>query len=336
MRQPVRCAWGFGFRGLSRDIGLLLTLVWALLAKDMQASIPIIDMGPFIGGSEEQREAVAAEIFEAATTVGFTYLKNFGISPDTLEMAFAISKAFFSGDSKSKVPFQQEFNHGYGKMGGERLDAGKPADLKETFTSRDVERIPGGSEYWPSPEFEAYMRTFYGQIRGVASTVMDAFALSLGLPEGYFDPKHTGLTQTLRLLHYPPVEAVQEGQLGAGAHTDYGTLTVLFQDDAGGLQVQNVNGEWVDAPPIPGTVVINTGDLIARWSNDRFKSTPHRVVPRPAAMKNGRLSIAFFSDPDPDVMIEAIPSCVSAGSPAKYPPISAGDYIAERIRVSNM
>ena len=140
----------------------------------------------------------------------------------------------------------------------------------------------------------------------------------------------------LRLLHYPPVENPKEGQLGAGAHTDYGTLTVLFQDDAGGLEVQNLEGEWVEAPPIPGTVVINTGDLVARWSNDRFKSTPHRVVPRPAAMKNGRLSIAFFSDPDPDVVIEAIPSCVSEENPAKYPPITAGDYIAERIRVSNM
>lgn len=302
----------------------------------MSSAIPIIDMGPFMNGSAEEKAAVAAKIHEAATTVGFTYLKNFGISQDTLDMAFAISKAFFASEHKKDVPFVQEVNHGYGQMGVERLDAGKPADLKETFTSRDVARIPSGPEFWPSPEFEAFMRTFYGQIRGVASTVMDAFAMSLELPEGYFEPKHTGLTQTLRLLHYPPAENPEEGQLGAGAHTDYGTLTVLFQDDAGGLQVQNVDGDWVDAPPIPGTVVINTGDMIARWSNDLFKSTPHRVVPRPAAMKNGRQSIAFFSDPDPEVMIETLPTCVSEDTPSKYPPISAGDYIAERIRVSNM
>ena len=302
----------------------------------MESPIPIIDMGPFIGGSDDEKAAVAAQIHEAATTAGFIYLKNFGISEDTKAMAFAIAKAFFRNGEKDSIPFVQEVNHGYGKMGGERLDASKPADLKETFTSRDVSRIPSGPEFWPNPEFEAFMRTFYEQIRGVASTVMDAFALSLGLPERYFDPKHTGLTQTLRLLHYPPVDNPKEGQLGAGAHTDYGTLTVLFQDDSGGLEVQNLEGEWVEAPPIPGTVLINNGDLVARWSNDRFKSTPHRVVPRPAAMKNGRLSIAFFSDPDPEVMIEAIPSCVSEETPAKYPPISAGDYIAERIRVSNM
>ena len=302
----------------------------------MEPPIPVIDMDPFINGSEEDKSAVAAKIHEAATTVGFIYLKNFGISVDTQEMAFAIAKAYFKSEHKASVPFNEEINHGYGKMGGERLDASKPADLKETFTGRDVSRVPSGPEYWPSLEFEAFMRTFYGQMRGVASNVKRAFALSLGLAEEYFEPKHTGLIQTLRLVHYPPVENPEEGQLGAGAHTDYGTLTVLFQDSSGGLQVQNLDGEWVDAPPISGTVVINTGDLVARWSNDRFKSTPHRVVPRPAAMKNGRLSIAFFSDPDPDVLIEAIPSCVSEDNPAKYPPITAGEYIAERIRVSNM
>ena len=302
----------------------------------METAIPVIDMGPFLKGTEEEKAAVVAEIHAAATTVGFTYLTNFGISQDTLDMAFAIAKAYFRSEHKADVPFVQQVNHGYGQMGVERLDPSKPADLKETFTSRDVSRIPTGPEFWPNPEFEAFMRTFYDQIRGVASRVMEAFALSLDLPEGFFEPKHTGLTQTLRLLHYPPVENPSEGQLGAGAHTDYGTLTVLFQDSSGGLQVQNLEGEWVEAPPIPGTVVINTGDLIARWSNDRFKSTPHRVVPRPAAMKNGRLSIAFFSDPDPDVMIETIPSCVTQSTPSKYPKITAGDYIAERIRVSNM
>lgn len=297
-------------------------------------SIPVIDMSPYLGGSDYGRQKVAQEIYEAAHSVGFIYLKNFGMSADMLEAAFAVAHSLFNSDEKLKVPFNPDENHGYTRLQGEALDPSKPADLKETFTCRDLANRPSGQEYWPNPQFEAFMRVFHKRVVKIASDVMQAFALALELPNDYFDPKHTGITQTLRLLHYPPVEQVVEGQLGAGAHTDYGTLTVLFQDGSGGLQVQNADGEWIDAPPIPGTVVINTGDLMARWSNDYFKSTPHRVVPRPSAMKNGRQSIAFFSDPDPDVMIETIPSCITTENPAKYSPISAGEHIRQRILAS--
>lgn len=298
------------------------------------SEIPVIDMGPFLEGSETGRQKAAAEIHKAAHEVGFTYLKNFGMSPDLLEAAFAVAHSLFNSEEKLKVPYQADANHGYTRMQGEALDPSKPADLKETFTCRDLAARPSGPEYWPNPQFEAFMRVFHRRVVQIASDVMAAFALSLGLPKGYFDARHTGLTQTLRLLHYPPVEVVDEGQLGAGAHTDYGTLTLLFQDAAGGLQVQNLAGEWIDAPPIPGTVVVNTGDLMARWSNDVFKSTPHRVVPRPAAMKNGRQSIAFFSDPDPEVLIETIPSCITESNPAHYDTITAGEHIQNRIMAS--
>ncbi|MEM7790327.1 MAG: 2OG-Fe(II) oxygenase family protein [Verrucomicrobiota bacterium] len=298
------------------------------------SSIPVIDMGPFLEGSEAGRKQVADEIYNAAHNVGFTYLTNFGMSPDMLEAAFTIAHSLFNSDEKFKVPYDPENNHGYTGMKGEALDPSKPADLKETFTCRDLSRRPSGPEYWPNPQFEAFMRVFYKRVVKIASDVMQAFELSLDLEPGFFDARHTGLTQTMRLLHYPPVEEVVEGQLGAGAHTDYGTLTVLFQDSAGGLQVQNLLGDWIDAPPIPGAVVINTGDLMARWSNDFFKSTPHRVVPRPGAMKNGRQSIAFFSDPDPDVLIETIPSCVTEESPQKYEAITAGEHIRQRIMAS--
>ena len=305
-----------------------------MLPQIMETSIPIVDMGPYLEGTPEGRAQVAEEIYKSAHEVGFTYLKNFGMSEDILEAGFAVAKSFFNSDEKFKVPFNPEVNHGYGGMQGEALDPSKPADLKETFTCRDLSRKPSGADYWPNPQFEAFMRVFHGRIVKIAADVMGAFELAMDLPDGYFDERHTGLLQTLRLLHYPPVEEVVEGQLGAGAHTDYGTLTVLFQDNAGGLQVQGLDGEWIDAPPIPGTVVINTGDLIARWSNDVFKSTPHRVVPRPGAMKNGRQSIAFFSDPDPKVMIETIPSCITEENPAKYEPISAGEHIRQRIMAS--
>lgn len=300
-------------------------------AMSTENNIPIIDMTAFLEGSAEGRAKTAQEIYSAAHDVGFLYLKNFGMSEDLLEAAFEIADSLFNSEEKFKVPFSAEENHGYTGMQGEALDPTKPADLKETFTCRNLAGRPNGPEHWPNPQFEAFMRVFHKRVVKIASDVMSAFALALDLPSDYFDDKHTGITQTLRLLHYPPVDAVDEGQFGAGAHTDYGTLTVLFQDSKGGLQVQGLDGEWIDAPPIPGTVVINTGDLIARWSNDFFKSTPHRVVPRPAAMKNGRQSIAFFSDPDPGVSIETFPSCITESSPAKYPPITAGEHIRERI-----
>ncbi|MBC2606689.1 isopenicillin N synthase family dioxygenase [Pelagicoccus albus] len=296
--------------------------------------LPIIDFTPFLQEGPEGRQAVANAIVSAAREVGFCYVKNFGMSQDFMDAAFAVSEAFFKNPAKTSTPFKVELNHGYGGLKGEALDPSKPADLKETLTLRDVAKTPSGADYWVNPEFEAFMRCLYASMRRSASTIMQAFAMGLELPVDYFDQRHSGEVQTLRLLHYPPCKFVSEGQLGAGEHTDYGTLTVLFQDNKGGLQVQGLDGEWIDAPPIPGTAVINTGDLMARWSNDTLRSTPHRVIPRPAAMKEGRQSIAFFSDPDSDVLIEPFATCVSEKKPALYPPVTAGDYIMGRIKAS--
>ena len=294
-------------------------------------NLAIIDMSAFRNGDNTERKKVANKIYNAAHNIGFLYLKNTGMPYDLLDKTFSVSNDFFKNDNKVRIPFCTNRNHGYTAIKGEALDPSKPADLKETFTSRNIERIPSGPDYWPNPIFEKTMRNFYKHVRLIASDVMSAFAIALDMPESFFEEKHSGLTQTLRILHYPPVKNISEGQLGAGAHTDFGTITILFQDSKGGLQVQHLNGEWIDAPPIDGTVVVNTGDLISRWSNDFFKSTPHRVVPRPAAMKNGRLSIAFFSDPDPDVIIETFPRCITPENPQKYDAITAGEHIQKRI-----
>ena len=303
------------------------------MSEDL-SNLAIIDMSDYRNGDNEVRKKIANEIYDAAHNLGFLYLKNFGMPEDLLEATFSTSSLFFNSDEKTLVPFKATLNHGYTAIKGEALDPNKPADLKETFTSRNLTNIPSGPNYWPNHQFETLMRNFYERVRCIASDVMGAFAIALNLPEDFFEDKHTGLTQTLRLLHYPPVKNVSKGQLGAGAHTDYGTITLLFQDSEGGLQVQDLDGNWIDAPPIPGTVVVNTGDLISRWSNDFFKSTPHRVVPRPAAMKNGRLSIAFFSDPDPEVIIKTFPRCITPENPHKYNTITAGEHIQQRIFAS--
>ena len=158
---------------------------------------------------------------------------------------------------------------------------------------------------------------------------------ALGAPAAYFTRLHSGEAVSLRLLCYPPVNAanLQPGQLGAGAHTDYGFLTLLFQDNVGGLQVQDKTGAWIDVPPIPGAIVVNSGDLLERWTNRRYRSTLHRVVPSDATRT--RYSIAMFIDPDPDAEVSVLPSCVDNARPALFPPITAGAHLQSKLEASH-
>lgn len=303
----------------------------------MRDTIPLVDFSGMLSDSLEKRLSVAKEIDRCARDVGFMYLKNFGIAPETFTAMRETALRYFKQPPEAKQihAFDQEQNFGFHSVGAEGLDPTKPKDQKESFTMRDVSNIPPQSSVWPSSLFQQVSSDFYHDCRRLAERLMSAFALALDLPDDFFTGKHTGLTQTLRLLHYPPSEVQSEGQMGAGAHTDYGTLTLLYQDDSGGLEVLSKDKEWLPAPPIPGTIVINTGDLLERWTNDAYRSTLHRVQVRPAAAKAGRLSIAFFSDPDPDVLVESLPSCVSESSPSKYGPITAREHIYQKIAATN-
>lgn len=302
-------------------------------------SIPIIDFSGMLSDDPEQRKAVATEVDRCAREVGFMYLKNFGVAPERIAGMQSAAKRFFSlpTDAKEAYLYNQDRNFGYASVGKEALDPSKPKDLKETYTMRDVASVRHQADLWPSPLFSETCYEFYYDCCRTADLLMQAFGIALELPSDFFRNKHTGVTQTLRLLHYPPCESSAAGQLGAGAHTDYGTTTFVFQDNAGGLEVQNDSGEWIPAPPIEGTIVVNTGDLLARWTNDQYRSTPHRVQVRPGDAQAGRLSIAFFNDPDPEVLIETLPSCYTSETPNNYPkPVTAHQHILERIAASNM
>ncbi len=303
----------------------------------MSSSIPLIDFSGMLSDSISERKALAEEVDRSAKEVGFMYITNCGIAPETVKAVMSTAHRFFGMDSETKngFMFDQALNFGYHGMGKEALDPSKPADQKETFTMRNVSKFYSKSELWPSFRYRQVACDFFADCQRLADRMMSAFALALDLPEGFFTNKHTGILQTLRFLHYPPTTVESSGQLGAGAHTDYGTLTLLFQDQSGGLEIQDSEGNWIPAPPIENAVVINSGDLLARWTNDVYRSTPHRVQVRPADATNGRLSIAFFSDPDPEVLVETLPSCVSEESPSKYPPITANDHILEKIAATN-
>jgi isopenicillin N synthase-like dioxygenase len=157
----------------------------------------------------------------------------------------------------------------------------------------------------------------------------EAFALDLGIARNHFADKLDRPLATLRLLHYPPrPQSVEQGQMGAGEHTDYGCVTLLATDDAGGLEVRTRSGEWLRAPHVPGAFVCNIGDCLMRWTNDIYVSTPHRVV-NPAGRE--RYSVAFFLDPNPDALVACLPGCATADRPVRYPPIRGDDYLQAKL-----
>ncbi len=175
---------------------------------------------------------------------------------------------------------------------------------------------------------------FYKASLAAAYRVLEIMAACLQLPADFFATRHTGQNVTLRFLHYPANLVPRGAQLGAGAHTDYGSITLLFQEDVAGLEVCGVDGNWRRAPLVPGCALVNTGDLMQRWTNDRFRSTLHRVLPIEGP--RDRYSIALFVDPDTAVNVECLDSCVARDHPARYPPITAGEHIRRKIAATHM
>ena len=297
---------------------------------------PIIDFENFENAGDKKRQQVAAELDWAASEVGFMYVKNLGIDPEILAEAFASSKRFFAQPQniKNLSDYSQEINHGYQPSGLQRLDPSVAPDLKEAFTMRDVRKNIDKAAMGPSAEFARTAgRTFHEFLRG-ANILMEAFSIALDLPIDFFRNCHKGDNTALRYLHYPVIkEELNKDQLGCGTHTDFGTITLLFQDDVGGLQVRERDGAWRDAVYIPDTIIVNTADLVATWTNDRYRSTPHRV--KPMVSQRDRYSIAFFVDPDVDTLVKTFPSCINNENPHKYPDTTAGEYVAKRIADSN-
>ncbi|HEY9626704.1 MAG TPA: 2-oxoglutarate and iron-dependent oxygenase domain-containing protein [Coleofasciculaceae cyanobacterium] len=300
----------------------------SILTSASNSQIPIIDFAPYNQGSAAERQQVVEQIYAACHEMGFMYLLNSGISKSLFDRLLIQSQQFFDLPIalKQQVARSPETNCGYVGFQKERLDAAKPWDLKEAFNV-------GIHALWPSQpeEFQAVVSEFYRQCTTeVAPKVLRAFAIALHLPETFFDDKH-GQNYVLRMLHYPPVSQTPEpGQLRAGEHTDYGSITLLLQDDVGGLEVRTRNGEWIAAPYVPDALLVNVGDAMQRWTNDELSSTPHRVgVPLLAAMRS-RYSVALFCDPNLDVEIACLESCQNDDRPAQYPPILTQDYLESR------
>jgi isopenicillin N synthase-like dioxygenase len=225
---------------------------------------------------------------------------------------------------------------GFDPIGWQSLDPANPPDVKESFYL-GVEAI--GPNQWPDealvPGFRAAMEAYSAAMEVLARRMMGLFEHALGVEPGGFDRFMRRPTCTTRLLHYPPQPGegpggALPGQIGCGAHTDWGALTLLAQDDAGGLQVQRADGSWLDVEPMPGVFVVNAGDMTQRWTNDRWRSTMHRVVNRRSG--RDRWSIAYFFDLDAEAVITPLPQCTSPADPPRYGPVTAGEHLVEMYR----
>lgn len=280
----------------------------------------------------------AAAIDDSFTQLGFMQIKNYGIDTALLREVFRLSRDFFKSDDRVKRRCRYrsaEENFGYQGLLEENLDPTAPADVKETFTMRNIINQCPEDERWPSDNFRRTMQDFYKNALQASFTVMREIARNLKVDEEFFVDCHKGENISLRILYYPAQQFGkfrESNQLGAGAHTDYGFITQLFQEDVGGLQVFNRQKKWLDVEPLKNTTVINSGDLLERWTNGRYRSTLHRVNIKNT--QSDRLSIAFFLDPDSDTWVEPLPSCTQ-GVPTRFTATSAGEHILEKLQASH-
>ena len=298
-------------------------------------TLPVIDLGA--GAPDAQAAAIDA----ALRDLGFLLLTNHGVPAATRAAAFDAAHRFFALPGAVKDHWHVDrvaargaptlSKRGFDPIGWQALDATAPPDLKESFYL-GVESQGGNP--WPDeatvPGFRAACLAYSAAMDALARRLMGLFERALGLPAGHFEAFMHDPIRTTRLLHYPPQPAdAAPGQIGCGAHTDWGALTLLTQDEAGGLQVLS-GGRWLDVPALPDAYVVNVGDLMQRWTHDRWVSTLHRVINRHAG--RDRWSIAYFFDLDADALIEPLPGCLPAGEPARYGPITPAAHLAEMYR----
>ena len=319
------------------------------------SSIPIIDLQPYFAGSADGRAAVAKEVDEACRSLGFLVVTHHGISAELVERVSVLSREFFDrtlADKRKVDRPSPDMVRGYSAVAEESLsyslEEAAPGDLKESFSigPTDVPDEPyfrsaaAGPHFAPNvwPEgwqqgdaFKAAYSEYFAAMSDLSQSLMRIFALALDMPETFFDDKIDRHISMFRTLSYPPLtEAALPGQLRASAHSDYGSLTIVLPDGPG-LQVTH-EGRWIDVPHVPGGFVVNLGDLMMQWTNDRWVSTLHRVVnpPLDSTDNRRRQSLVFFHQPNYDAMITCLPGCKPAGQADKYAPISSGDHLLSK------
>ncbi|KAH9854674.1 thymine dioxygenase [Lenzites betulinus] len=320
--------------------------------------ISVLDFGAFLDGSAKQE--VASAMLDSFKRVGFVYLVNHGIPQEKIDDMFQWSKRFFAQPTEVKqlAPHPPSGTHhrGYSAPGVEKVVQhvydeaslkdirAKAPDMKESFECGWEDSVSMPNIWLPDgvlPGFKDACMDFYWTCHKTELQILRALSLGLGISEDHLVPHHNGHDNQLRLLHYPSVparELLDEKITRIDAHSDFGSITLLLQDDVGGLEIEDPSrpGSFTDAPPVPGALIVNAGDFMMRWSNDVIRSTIHRVRAPPHlsstdGMTPERYSIPYFCSPDFFAVIECLPGTYTEASPPKYPSISANQYILQRL-----
>jgi isopenicillin N synthase-like dioxygenase len=280
----------------------------------MVRGVPVVDKTPLVGDLSGRDAATAIDrLDEACTHTGFVVCVGHGVEGDVATMLTA-ARRLFALDTHVKARLAMSERCGY-------VDDG----AKELYDIA-LDRDSSGPNQWPPLDgFRPLVARYQAQVLSVAETLLAALAVALGIERDFFGVRMRHPESYLRLLHYPPQRA---GEVTTKPHTDYGALTLLATDGVGGLQVHPIGGPWVDVDAPAGSFVVNLGDMLARWTNDRYVSTPHQVVSRATG---DRYSVPFFVNPDPDTVVECIPSCATAERPARYEPVTATQFLQGRI-----
>lgn len=308
------------------------------------SDLPIIDLGQLRGDAAEQ-EAIGRRLDAAFSGIGFCYFANTGIDPALIEGVFAASRRFHALPMERKMALVMNATHrGYMPPKTSTIVTSSVANVTKPNISESFmlmhEVDPSearfghevnGPNQWPDDleGFREAVTAYDSAMRDFCQRLMPTLSRALGLPPDFLTPHFARPTTFLRMLHYPPQPPDSpDDAFGSAPHTDYGLLTVLAQDNSGGLEVRRTDGTWLPARPVPGTFVVNVADMLSRWTNGRWQSTPHRVRNFSGA---DRYSCPYFFDMDMDSIVECLPTCTDAGNPPKHAPVRYGDYLMERL-----
>lgn len=324
--------------------------------------VPVIDISAAVSGSESGKQAVADKVGAAARSIGFLVISGHGVSEAVIEAASAASRRFFDLPPERKAAYRSgdpEIYRGYfgmetGNLAATIGDKQAKPDHREYFNFGRFEINSGDPYYqtetahrifkeniWPEadvPEFKPALMAYYKEMERLGNLLMELCARALELSPDWFVDKYDKHITNMVVTNYPDQpEELELGQLRAGAHTDYGGLTLLkTEDKPGGLEVQTKDGRWVPVPIVPGAYIVNLGDLMAQWTNDEWVSTMHRVVnpSRELGVGSRRQSLVFFHQPNYEAPIECIPTCATRSAP-KYAPTTSIDHLDMKMNQMN-
>lgn len=309
-----------------------------------EKGIPTVDLSQYSNGSAAEKEAFVRDLGKAFHEVGFVAVVNHGVPKELIDRFYAASKAFFALPEVVKKQYEipgLAGQRGYTSFGKEHAKQSQVADLKEFFQiGQEVSadhplkaQYPDNVQVTEAPDFARLGRELYQAFEKAGGLLLEAIAAHLSLDKDFFNRQIRHGNSILRSIHYPPITSEPASAIRAEQHEDINLITLLVGASAGGLELLNSENRWMPIMPEADEIVINVGDMLQRLTNNYLKSTTHRVVNPPRSEWHlPRLSIPFFLHPVSDMRLDCLPSCVTADNPLRYAPISAGEYLDERLR----